>query len=339
VAESDLDEVLVGLWPVLDDLRGRRLLVTGGTGFFGRWLLESLRHANRAAGLGASAVVLSRDPRAFDAAAPHLARDPAIELVAGDVRTFRLPEGPLDFVLHGAATSDARAYADAPVAMIDTIVEGTRRAIDAALERGAKRMLFVSSGAVYGAQPPDLERVPETFTGAPELLDRGAVYGHAKRMAEHLCAHVAAQGALEIPIARCFAFVGPHLPLDAHFAIGNFLRDALAGGAVRVSGDGTPFRSYLYASDLACWLLTLLARGRSARAYNVGSGEGLTIGDLARRVARRVGAPVVLAGAPVLGAPAARYVPDVSRVEVELGLRVRVALEDALDRTLAYHRG
>lgn len=330
---ADLEHVLAHApW---EDLRGARVFITGGTGFFGACLLESFCHANERLSLGATATVLTRDAAGFLARMPHLKSCPGVEYVRGDVRSFADPGGEFSHVIHGATAASAQLNAAAPREMYDTIVQGTRRVLDFAGSCGAQRMLMISSGAVYGVQPPGLSHVPEEFHGAPDSLDVASAYGQGKRTAEFDCALVCHESALEIPIARCFAFVGPHLPLDAHFAAGNFLRDALGGEAIRVGGDGTPLRSYLYAADLAAWLWTLLLRGQSGRAYNVGSDEAVSIAELARRCAALPdpALPVNVDREAVPGALPSRYVPDIGRARRELGLEVRIPLESALGRT------
>ena len=197
-------------------------------------------------------------------------------------------------------------------------------------------MLFVSSGAVYGRQPSELTHVPESYAGAPDALSPAAAYGEGKRVGEFLCAQ-ASTGGLSTSVARCFAFVGPHLPLDTHFAIGNFLRDALAGRDIIIKGDGTPMRSYLYASDLVVWLLHLLCAGENRAAYNVGSGEDLSIAQLAGVIAKRYGRQVQVLGTPDPAKPRERYVPDVSKARVQLGLEPRVALETAIEKTARFY--
>ncbi len=164
-------------------------------------------------------------------------------------------------------------------------------------------------------------------------------------MAEHLCIAYAHNTPLQPVIARCFAFVGPHLPLDAHFAIGNFIGSALRNERIHIKGDGTPRRSWLYMSDLAAWLWTLLTHGAPNRAYNVGSDEAYTIAEAAHVTADTLrpdgnggsALPIQIDGMPNPAAPLNSYVPAIDRARDELGLRVTVPLAEALRRTAAWH--
>jgi len=341
---QDMEHILAhtgGLW---EALRGQRIFITGGTGFFGKWLLESFAWANDKLDLQAQAVVLTRNTADLAQRLGPIAGHPALRFHAGNVRDFTFPPGPFSHIIHAATESDARRNAQDPLRMLDTIVTGTRRVLDCAVATGARHVLLTSSGAVYGTQPPDLSHVPEDYPGAPDPLDLRSTYGQAKSMAEHLCVLYQRQHDLKPTIARCFAFVGPHLPLDTHFAIGNFIRDGLRGGPIVVAGDGTPYRSYLYAADLAVWLWTILLRGTPCRPYNVGGEAALSIADLAHQVAdafatRHGRRPVVkISATPRPGVAAARYVPSITRAAQELDLRPRISLPEALQRTLAWYQ-
>ena len=331
----DLDHVLEhtdGLW---EDLRGERMFVTGGTGFFGGWMVESLLHTDARLRLGVKLVILTRNPDRFRQAAPHLAGHQAVTFCTGNVRNFEAPLGEFSHVLHLATETD---LAESASASFITAVEGTQRVLGLAAQARTSRFLLASSGAIYGSQPASLERIDEDYAGAPRPEDASAAYGHGKRAAEFLCA-AAGSGGLEVKIARGFAFVGPLLPLDANFAIGNFIRDALAGGPIRVAGDGTTRRSYLYAADLAIWLWTVLLRGGPSRCYNVGSERDLSIADLAELVARQVqpAADVVVARSAIPTSLPARYVPSIDRARSELQLEAWVPLEEGVSRTAEWY--
>jgi len=334
---DDLDLILARTEPLWHDLRGERILITGATGFFGCWLLESFAWANRKLNLGAQAVALSRNPGALQQKAPHLAADPTISLHAADVRRGHFPAGKFSHVIHGATEANAKLNREAPLVMFDTIVEGTRRTLQFSVASSAARFLFVSSGAVYGTQPPQLTHISESFSGGPDPLDRASAYAEGKRAAELLCS-LAATPRFETTIARCFSFVGPYMHLDTHFAIGNFIVDGLRGGPIKVNGDGSPLRSYLYASDLMVWLWTILFKGRSCRAYNVGSEDALNIAALAGEVAAAMPQKVKfsIAAAPAPGAQPHRYVPSTAQAREELGLRTEVPLREAIHRTHAW---
>ena len=333
---EDLAHVLTHTRELWEELRHESIFLTGGTGFFGMWLLETFTHANETLKLRARAVVLTRDPAAFAEKAPHLANRADLEFVAGDVRDFAFPTGSFPFVIHAGTTSSAPVE---PLEMYETIVTGTRRVLEFARAHDTRKLLFVSSGAVYGRQPPELSHISEDYRGAPDPLEVDSAYREGKRMAEKLCNLAGQQHDFETKAARCFAFVGPHLPLDAHFAIGNFIRDAMRGGPIRVGGDGTPYRSYLYAADLAVWLWTLLFRGSNQRAYNLGSEAAMTIAELARQVAESVSPPVPIAIATkaVAGRAAERYIPSTERARDELGLREIIPLREAIRRTISWH--
>ena len=340
LSAEDRGHILAHTQGLREELRGRRLFVTGGTGFFGTWLIESFLWANDELDLGAEAVVLSRDPGSFLARRPGLAARGDLSFHTGDVRDFESPRGGFSHVVHAATEASVRLNVEEPRRMFDTIVDGARRTLEFARRCGAEKFLFTSSGAVYGKQPAELSHVPESYEGAPDPLDPRSAYGEGKRAAEHLCALYARERAIEVKIARCFAFVGPHLPLDGAFAVGNFVRDALGGGPIRIAGDGAPYRSYLYAADLAIWLWTILFRGQAGRAYNVGSDRAISIGELAHEVAARFApCPAVdIARAPIPGQLPPRYVPSIERASAELGLHPWIDLAEAIGRTVRWHQ-
>lgn len=333
--ETELQEAvdLVHDW---SPLKGARIFITGGTGFFGKWLIEVLASAERTLGLKMEAVILSRDPAAFLDTLPHLRELPWLTFQQGDITSFRVPNGAFSHLIHGAASSDARDYKNDPAAMREAITTGARHTMEALSKQAGLQILFLSSGAVYGAQPPNLTHIPEDFPLAPDTDDPSQAYAQGKRDAERIITSASDALGFESVIARCFAFAGPHLPLDQHFAFGNFIRDALAGRPIRVAGDGTPMRSYLYASELAAWLWALLLRGRSTTCH-VGSDEDLSISDLARAIGQAAGVPVEIAQIPHTGALPSRYVPQIRRIRDDLGLSPHVKLEEAIVRTLRWH--
>ena len=337
LAREDLDATLESTEDVWRSLRGSRFFLTGATGFFGVWLLATMAHAVTELGLRIPVTILTRDAKSSRARYGAVFDALGAELVEGDTRSFAFPDGTFSHVLHGATAASASLNASAPFEMFDVIVGGTRRVLELATAARASRFFLMSSGAVYGPQPPSMTHIPETYGGGPSPLDVGNAYAEGKRAAELLSAIQAKSAGFELVVARAFAFVGPYLPLDAHFAIGNFLRDAMAEKPIQILGDGTPYRSYMYAADLAVWLWTLLVRGRPNTAYNVGSDDGRPLREIADRVAALTGGSVHVARPPT-GQPPARYVPDVTLATTELGLGLRFPLDAANQRTLAWSR-
>jgi UDP-glucuronate decarboxylase len=336
ILARDLDAIYATLAPLWPRLAGGRIFMTGGTGFIGRWMLEALRQADMRLGLDIRATILSRDPVGFAAKAPHLAEH--FDLLAGDIFDFRAPDETFSHVIHAATDASAALNRDDPRRMFDTIVAGTRRALDLAVDTRAARFMFLSSGAVYGAQPWQVTHVGEDWHGGPDPRDPRSAYGEGKRAAEMLCTIYGRQFGLDIVNARIFALLGPLLSLDIHFAAGNFIRDALAGRRIVIEGAGDAVRSYLYAADLTAWLWTLLIGGERGTVYNMGSEEAVSIADLARRVSAILGGDgVEILGKPDPGWNAGRYVPSTALIRRDLGVAPTIDLDEAIRRTAIWN--
>ena len=343
LAEEDLAHVLAHTRTEWDKIRGGRLFVTGATGFFGIWLLETFAYANRALDLGASLVGLTRAPGRFLDKAPHVAELAGVHLHQGDLRDFIFPPGSFSHVVHVGTAPDARL---APSEILEIMTGGTRRTLALGAAAGAQRVLFVSSGAVYGPQPPGMTQLEEGYAGPLNPQAANHAYAMGKRLGEHEVVQFSRAHDMEATIARCFSFVGPHLPSDGPFAIGNFIRDGLRGDPITVR-NGMPYRSYLYMADLAIWLWTILFRGTPCRPYNVGSDREITIAALARTVASVLPSPPgggsslssqpgLASLAPDEHSPVSRYVPSIHRARTELGLQPIISLEEAIRKTADY---
>lgn len=317
-----------------------KLLLSGGTGFFGRSFLDYLQsHYHQHSSI--DVCVLTRSPSLFLELYPRFAALPWLTLFQCDLREpSSLPQDRrFTHVIHAATEATRSSGLDYKRQYFE-IIDGARNVLSLAHRSDASRFLLISSGAAYGPQPSSMNKISETWIGSPPLELASSAYGLGKRAAEHMCALYHDSHGLHYSIARCFAFVGPDLPLKAHYAIGNFISDALSGCDIVVNGDGTPLRSYLYQADLAHWLYTLLVHGRDGETYNVGSDVAISIGDLAKLVCTLIdpSRSVLIRDEPTGDAFARRYVPDIAKAVNEFDLRVITSLQDAILLTAKRHR-
>lgn len=340
---EDLDLVLTKTPSFWRRYRGARLLLTGGTGFIGNWLVQVVQRANETLNADIHLVVPSRDTHHALKRRPSVYNRSDITLIQGDIARFDLPLGPLDLCVHAATDVIHSNRPSDALGLFDSIVDGTRHVLHVAHSRGVKRFLLTSSGAIYGPQPPGLSHMAETFQGAPNCLQLSGAYGNGKRAAEWLStayAGIHASDGFEAAIARIFAIIGPGMPLGASFAAGNFIRDALDMQSITIEGDGRTVRSYLYMADLCIWLLRLLEDGESGAAYNVGSEHAVSILQLATLTSASAGIsapPRILRPRQTNESPP-RYVPDTLKARQSLQLCELTPLPLALHKTLDWIR-
>ena len=335
----DLDEILIDTRDFWDEIKNERIFISGGTGFFGCWLLETFAWAIKRLKINTKATILTRSPEYFKNKAPHLFSHNSFFYLKGNILDFNFPPGEFRFIIHAAADTNSFLYQTQPLLMLNSIVKGTNRILDFSIESNTKKFLFISSGAVYGPQPQNISHITEDYIGAPDSQKLSSTYGIGKKMGEHLCLQYNHKFGIETKIARCFAFVGPYLPLNTHFAIGNFLQDSLLGRTIEVKGDGTPFRSYLYSSDLVIWLLTILFKGQPCSPYNVGSENSISIKELAQIISQLSPTPanIQINELPQHVSEIQRYIPSTLKARTELGLHELNNLERAIKKTIDWN--
>lgn len=304
-------------------MAGAKLFVTGCTGFFGKWLLSSVMAANDYFHAELRVNCLSRSPKRIVDSFPSLWARDDIEFIEGDIRSFNAPFADVDYLIHGATPSTGQTQ---DMELQSVIVDGMKRVLDIS----ARRVLFISSGAVYGPQPDGMKGLSEGVECRP-----CNVYGEAKLEAELLCVN----SELDTVIVRPFAFIGPYLPLDAHFAAGNFFKDALHGRNIAINSDGTAIRSYMYPTDLCNWLFRALLLGENNDIFNVGSDEEVSILELAKLIndCRGKGGEVEIRRTTSPDSPRSRYVANIEKAMRVLNVTVEVGLRDAIQRTLKFY--
>jgi dTDP-glucose 4,6-dehydratase len=311
-----------------------RIFITGGTGFFGRALLRYWTEGDNH-NYPEVACILTRNPQKFLVEYPEFNNISWLSFHSGDIcypQTFPKNDR-YTHILH-AATDSTVGLQLSPLERYHQIAEGTKNLLEYASMNEIKRFLLTSSGGIYGPQPDDMEKIPETYSGELSTLNAQNAYSMGKRTAEHLCALYRDRYGIDFVIARCFAFVGYDLPMDAHFAIGNFIRDAFREESITVNGDGSPIRSYMDQLDLAIWLSKLLEYGEPGEVYNVGSDIPISIYDLAYLVRDSL-APsksVHVQGNLKLNGQRNRYIPSIDKATNSLGLRLNISLAESLKK-------
>jgi len=321
------------------ELKNKTILVTGGTGFMGKWLAEMVCYLNAEHKLNCKLYLLARDIESFKNEVPHLAKNPCIHLIEHDVR--RLGELPKDinYVINAAGSPDRIEHASKPLSTIDTFYKGTSSVLEECFRLPSLyKIIHVSSNYVYGNY--NNAKITESDLGTLDCNSINATYGEVKRMAETLCAVYRNQQQLPITIIRPFAFIGPYQKLDKPWAINNFIRDALLGGPIKILGNENTQRSYLYGSDMAYWMLKILIKGSTDSVYNIGSSYSVSLKDLASKISALMEkeTEVIIRSSKETYTFTSISVPDLSRLNKEVNVSETFSLEEALTNTIIWNK-
>lgn len=332
--ESDLNEVLTGVGETWASFSGAKIVIFGGTGFVGTWLVAALLHANQQLELGIDVILASRNVKQALGKLNLIQSDP-VTFFELDLRSDKHFEfGSADYYVHAATPSVSTTGSSDIELVMDATIGGARNILSHIQRHPSNpSFLHTSSGAVYGPQPLDLAKRLER--DPTEVNTPASPYGRAKLTAEDMVRTATMDGLIRGSNPRLFAFLGPHIAVDQHFAIGNFLKDGLEGRKIRVSGNPRTVRSYLYPSDLTVWLIKLMAEPH-IEAINIGSDQSYTVLELATLVSSMTSNLGVDLLNPNL--PASRYVPSTERGRNLLGVEQKVFLSEGVERWIKWLR-
>jgi UDP-glucuronate decarboxylase len=320
----------------VEDFRGKTVLVTGGTGFFGVWMLSSLIAIKSRLGGDLKIAALSRNPKKFLDEHPTHHFNSQIDFISGDVKTFRISGFRVNLLIHMAATNASETfYGQDQLSKIDMLYLGTKNVLEQCGD-SLEKVVFTSSGVAYGVNTSEF--ISEDDWTGPDTRDAGSALAIGKMSAEYLVSYYAEKLGYRYSIARCFAFAGQYLPMDLHYAFGNFILDAICSRDIIIQGDGKDERSYLYIGDAVAWLLRLLIHPYND-IFNVGSQNALDMNTLASKIALRSNLPIkvsILNKARQHGNfNRATYTPSLNKIKNKYdNLREWTTIEEIIDKLI-----
>jgi len=320
---------------VYSTLGFQHIAVTGGTGFLGTWIAELVAALNDEHRLGITLDLFARNINDWAQLYPHLAQRSDIRLKSQDVRSpFELSRNT-NFVVHAAGIPNNRVHASDPLRVHQTTLLGLNNTLEAATQLDSlSRFLNVSSCLVSGTPNRPGALAESDYFSLP-CSPLHAVYAEAKRAAENLASIYRSQFRMSVSTLRPFTFAGPFQALDRPWALNNFLRDALTGSDIRLHGDGTARRSYLYGSDAAWWTLAALVHGVDGAIYNIGSPTPVTHLELVDLIGQKTSLKprVVLNTKPVQQSMQDDLFPDTQLTQNSLRVIQTCTLEQIVDKT------
>ena len=336
--ESDLNFIFNNCKKEFNLLSNKSLLITGGTGFFGKWFLSLIFYTNKNYNTNILTTLITRDQNKFFLENPHYKNNKFLKIIQIDILDLKKITNKFDFLLHMAATSAEETFnGESDLNKTRTLFNGAKNIMEIVIRNNISKVLFTSSGVVYGSSSKDMKNEND-ISHSLDLEKRNGL-AKGKILAEDIISNMSIENNINFKIARCFSFVGPYLPLDIHYAIGNFINDAIFNEKILINGNGLPYRSYLYISDTLIWLIKLLV-GNAEGIFNVGSERRIQIFELATMV-RDIIAPskkIIIQKKEFNEGNFKRdiYLPNTEKIRGLLKVKEWTSLEDAILKTAKF---
>lgn len=349
----DFEYIRANLEREFEEMAGKKLLITGGAGFLGYYLILSVLHWNLKARSTIHVTVYDNFIRGVPGWLKALEGSKHLTLVAHDM-TQPLPTGvpDFDFIIHAASIASPTFYRRYPIETIDANVNGLRNLLDYCIEQKDRGkplagLLFFSTSEIYGDPPSEMIPTAEDYRGFVSCTGPRACYDESKRLGETLCVTFARQYDLPIKIVRPFNNYGPGLKISDGRVVPDFARDVLNERDIVMYSDGSPTRTFCYSADAIIGYYKVLMKGQAAEAYNIGMERPeISIAELAEKVIRTARDLFGYAGKLVrkpsqetdyLADNPSRRCPTIAKARAHLGYEPEISVDEGLRRSLIWY--
>jgi nucleoside-diphosphate-sugar epimerase len=325
----------------LEQLKGKTLLITGGTGFLGSWICEMVHYMNMAHKMGISLIIIARNKERFKNNLPHMQNSEDVQFICSDIRENIDLSKDTNYIIHAASNPDNRFHASRPFESMTTVADGTSAILQSAVRLSSlDNIINVSSSAVYSTNLKKGEKFSEDSLGSSYYNKLSNSFLEANRYGESLCNAARSEFRLPIVTIRPFTFCGAYQNIDSPWAINNFINDAIHKRPIRIHGNGEVVRSYMYGSDLAVWTLIIMLNSRSGQTYNVGSSNGHTLREIADKVASHFQptSSVIKNTSIIANNTNSVLLPDVEKAEKEFGLKQVIDIDRSIKRSVDWYK-
>ena len=330
-------EIAVKATVGIEKLFNSSVLIAGGSGLIGSYMADMLLYANKH--MKANITVYAMDLSAERLASRYDGVDTdKLHFIEHNVNELPDFDFDVDFIIHAASPAFPAAFNSDPVGTVMSNILGTKYLLDYGKEHGTKRMLYISSGEVYGQGDLSLESFDETYAGYVDPTSARSCYPNGKRAAETLCVSYTKQFGLDTVIVRPSHTYGPTATKADNRANAQFVNKGLAGEDIVLNSAGNQMRSYTYLADSASAILSVLTSGESSNAYNIANSQSrTTIAGYAKEVAAQTGTKVIFADPDEVAkaemTPIAKQVLSSKKLE-SLGWKGQFTVEEGIRHTL-----